>query len=848
MQLRATIAELRLGLEYGEVFLGTGARGATVTGAPISAAGRLAERAAPGEILLGDGVRTAIGALADADVEVDEGGARLLALRVGPPALLRAPATPFVGRAHELAALQAALARVRDGRICQLVTVAGPPGIGKSRLAREFLTAAAEDATVLAGRCLSYGEGTTYRAIADILRGLGGDPRGRVEELLAGDEQAVRGVLSAIGLSREPAQAEETAWAVRRLFERLARDRPLVVAIEDIHWAEPALLDLLDHVAALSSGAPILLVCLTRPELLETRPQWTAPQPNRSVVSLDALADAEARELAEGLGAGELSARIARRAEGNPLFVEQLVAVDSGQATGELPASIQAVLAARIERLEPGERMLLQRAAVEGRTFHAGALAAMLEPGERGALARRLVALARRGLIAADRPEFAGEDAFRFTHALIREAAYAGLAKAVRADLHTHVGDWLEAQPSAPDEIVAYHLERACLLVRELGRGGDRERALAERAAQRLEAASQAALARSDAPAASAMLERAVVLLGADSAARGALLPALGVALFEAGRRQEATRILDEAIAQAPEPRVRARAQVEREFVRLETETAAGTEGVRRVADAALAVLEREADDRGRARVWSLRAQISYIAGRMSEADAAWQRAAEYAADPRDERERFEILAWRANAAVFGPTPVPEAIARCQAFRAIVAASPVAEAWMINPLAVLHAMNGEFGLAEALLGEAHAILDGLGGMTANVSHLEAIVRMLMGQPDRAETALRADVDALATMGRADALATTTAMLAQAVLAQGRIDEAGELCAAAARATAPDDVFTDVIRRGVQASVLACQGACAEAHQLAGSALEIDCRDGLANPARRCDAAPHGSHT
>ncbi|HYI51692.1 MAG TPA: hypothetical protein VEX42_08980 [Microbacterium sp.] len=169
---------------------------------------------------------------------------------------------------------------------------------------------------------------------------------------------------------------------------------------------------------------------------------------------------------------------------------------------------------------------------------------------------------------------------------------------------------------------------------------------------------------------------------------------------------------------------------------------------------------------------------------------------------------------------------MPEAIARCQAFRAIVAASPVAEAWMINPLAVLHAMNGEFGLAEALLAEAHAVLDGLGGMTANVSHLEAIVRMLMGQPGRAETALRADVDALATMGRTDALATTTAMLAQAVLAQGRIDEAGELCGAAARATAPDDVFTEVIRRGVQASVLARQGACADAQELARSALEI----------------------
>ncbi len=268
------------------------------------------------------------------------------------------------------------------------MTVAGAPGIGKSRLAAELLTAAGDEATVLAGRCESYGEGTTYRALAEIVRGLGGDPRRRVEELLEGDEQAVRGILGAIGLSDEPAQADEIAWALRRLLERAARERPLVVAVEDIHWAQPALLDALDHVVALSSGTPILLVCLTRPELLEQRPAWAAPQPNRSLLVLDALTDADAREIAERLGAPEQAQRIAARAEGNPLFVEQLVAVDAGHDDAELPASIQAVLAARIDALEPELRTLLQRAAVEGRSFHAGALATLL-PAAGGARSRR---------------------------------------------------------------------------------------------------------------------------------------------------------------------------------------------------------------------------------------------------------------------------------------------------------------------------------------------------------------------------------------------------------------------------------------------------------------------------
>ncbi len=821
IELSTTTTELRLGIESGEVFFGAGPRGAPVaTGAAITAAGRLAEHAAEGEILLGEDVRRAVGA----DASIDPSSGRLLALHIEQPALLRAPATPFVGRERELAALRAALDEVRQAGACRLVTVAGPPGIGKSRLAGEFVAAVGEDVTVLAGRCLAYGEGTTYRAIADIVHGLGGEPRERVEELLAGDEQAMRGILSAIGLSGEPAQPEETAWALRRLLERLARDRPLVVAVEDIHWAEPALLDLLDHVVALSSHSPILLVCLTRPELLDELPAWGAPHPNRSVLVLDALGAGDARELAERLGAGGVADRIAARAEGNPLFVEQLVAVDEGGDGGELPASIQAVLAARIDRLAPGERVLLQRAAVEGRTFHASAVAALLGDHERRALGARLVALARKGLIGSDRPEYPGEDAFRFTHALIREAAYASVTKLARADLHAKLAAWLEQRPGSEDEIVGYHLEQGVRLRAELGRSGDDERRLATRAADRFRRASNVAMGRGDPAGASALLARAVTLVESDQAARGALLPSLGASLFEAGRMTEATRVLDEAILEAPEERLSARAQVERELVRLATETGVGTGRARAVADAALPVLERVGDSYGQARAWSLRAHIDWAGGLVARADDAWVEAQACAERAGDRRELFDVLGWRATAAVFGPTPVDEAIGRCEEFRAIVATSPAAVAWTINPLAVLHAMRGEFDVAGRLLDEGREILDQLGGMASNASHLEASVRLLAGQPELAETALRADVETLTSMHATTALATTTALLAQAVYAQDRIEEADELCELTAESTAAADIFPQAIWRSVQAKVRARQGRAAEAEALANEAI------------------------
>ena len=818
-ELLATVGGLRLGIETGEIFLGPGPRDETIaTGAAITAAGRLAERAGAGEILLGVSSRDAVAALAT----IDPATGRLLELHEEQPALLRAPGTPFVGRTQELEQLHAAFEQTREECACRLVTVAGPAGIGKSRLAGEFVTALG-DATLLAGHCLAYGEGTTYQALAEIVRGLGGEPRQRVAELLAGDEQAVRGILAAVGLSDEPAQPEETAWAMRRLLERVARDRPVVVAVEDVHWAEPAMLDLLDHVVALSSGAPILLICLTRPELLEAHPAWAMPQHHRSVLVLEPLDDAEARELAVQLGAEVPAARIARRAEGNPLFVEQLVAV-AAQDESELPASIQAVLTARIDRLAGFERTVLQRASVEGRTFHSGALAALSEADDRAELEVGLVALVRKGLITADRPGFAGEDAFRFTHALIREAAYAGLPKHVRADLHTSLAEWLERRPVA-DEIVAFHLEQASRLGSELGRGGQFQRELATRAADRFKAASRAALGRGDPAAACSLLERAVALRS-EGEADAALLSALGASLFQAGRLTRAAQTLDEAIAHAHEPWLKARAKVEREFVRLEVETNPATERAHRLVDAVLPVLERERDDDGQCRAWSLRAQVAWIAGHVDAADDAWREAARCAQRAGDERALFGIIGERATAAVLGPTPVDEAIRCCEEFRDIVSASPVAVAWTLNPLASLHAMRGEFELAEGLLQLANETLDELGSLGASVSHHEALVRLLAGEPERAEATLRRGVDRLASMGDTLLLATTSAMLAQAAYAQGRLSEAAERCDVAERVGTADDIVTHVIWRSVKAKVLAREGELERAEALARDAVAL----------------------
>jgi DNA-binding SARP family transcriptional activator len=842
LELREAGPAVRIGIASGEVFAGTGARRQRfVTGDAMTVADGLGEAAAEGEILLGERTyrlivpRVRTGRAAPVAVrgrDADVTARRLEGLEADESAALSGAAAPFVGRERELDELREAFARASRERACRLVTVVGPPGIGKSRLARELAAEVGERATVAVGRCLSYGEGISYRPLAEIVRRLAGeDPEPGIRALLAADDRAetvATRVLGAIGLSEEPARGVETFWAVRTLLEAAAGERPLVAIVEDAQWAEPTLLDLVEYVLAFSSGCPILLVCVARPELLESRPSWATPQPSRSVLALSALPPTDARTLVERLSGGRpATERILETAEGNPLFIEQLLAVradDDEAAT--LPPTIEAVLSARIDRLEPAEREALVHASVEGRTFHAGSVAQLMEEDERDAVAPALMGLVRKQLVEPDRPEYAGEDAFRFSHALIREAAYAGLSKRRRGDLHERLAAWLKARPQVEDEIIGYHLEQAHGFRAQLGRATP---ALAAEAAERLAAAARAARVRGDAGAGARLLERAVALLPSEDRARSALLPTLGVALVEAGRLADADLFLSDAIERAEadgDPKLEVRARVEQQLAQLHAGTGSGVDRARQVADWALRELERHGDDLGACRAWRLRAWLEWTESRAAAADEAWRRAAGHARRADDERERFEILGWRASAAAFGPTPVPEAIRRCVEIRKQLAGSPVAVAVTLRPLGLLHAMTGDFALARRLVGEANRILGELGRMASAVSHHAALVEMLAGRPAAAEAGLRPGYLALERMGEKAVLATTAALLAQAVYAQDRDAEADALCEVSAGATPPEDVATQAIWLGVRAKLRAKAGEPEQAETLARRAMRL----------------------
>src|SRR5712691_2626553 len=503
-EMRDALPELglqgRIGVMTGEVVTGTEER--LATGDAVNVAARLEQAAQPGEVLIGQPTLALVGEAAEVEpVEPLElkGKAepvpayRLLRVREAPE---RRHGTMFVGRERELAIVREAWERVQAEQRCELVTLVGDAGVGKSRLGAEAL--ASLEATVVRGRCLPYGEGITYWPIVEVLKQLDDRPS---------DEAAAVAIRSVLGETEAATSAEEIAWAFRKTLEQTAAERPLVVVFDDIHWGEETFLDLIEHVALLSSGEPILLLCIARPELTEHRPAWPV------TLRLDPLADEDVEELIPERIAGELRAKITRAAGGNPLFIEEMLAM-AGEAAGEVvvPPTLQALLAARLDQLETAERSVLERGAIEGEIFHRGAVQA-LAPGETQ-VTRRLAALVRKELIRPDTPQLAGEDGFRFRHLLIRDAAYDALSKAVRAELHERFAAWLEehgAELVELDEILGYHLEQACRYRAELGTPDDGMLAAAAR--RHLTAAGRRAMLRLDYSATVSLLERAAALV-----------------------------------------------------------------------------------------------------------------------------------------------------------------------------------------------------------------------------------------------------------------------------------------------------------------------------------------------
>jgi class 3 adenylate cyclase/tetratricopeptide (TPR) repeat protein len=866
--------ENRTGVNTGEVVAGDVTAGQRlVTGDAVNTAARLEQAAPAMEILIGEPtyrlVRDAI------DVEPVEplelkGKAepvpayRLLNVSRADQGIARRLDAPMVGRTAELQVLLHAAERATSGGGPQLVTVFGPAGVGKSRLLREFLQRVGEGTTALRGRCLPYGDGITFWPLAEIVRAacsIGADEslsqaRGKVDALMGDARDVAERVSAAIGLSDTAFPVEETFWATRRFLEISSGDRPTIVLIDDIHWAEDTFLDLVRYVVD-TAEAPLVLVCSSRPDLLEEHAEWVQERERVRRVLLEPLSDEESTTVVENLLGTAfpdegIRNRIIHAAGGNPLFVEQMLSMltDEGVLlrTGEgdwiltcdpgtltVPPSISALLTARLDRLGDAERAVIQRGAVIGQIFFRGAVEDLSPEEVRPYVDPSLRTLQTKELIRPNNSTFAGQDAFRFLHILIRDAAYQALLKRTRAELHERFVDWLERLGSDRlmeyEEIHGYHLEQAFLIRSELGTIDEHTTAIGRRGAAHLSSAGHRTLARGDMPAASSLLERASALLAPGDPERSRLLLDAAGAMIEAGEFARADEVLAHATEEAAargDASVQATARVMRLRSRYTT-NAPEVEGT--LADELqrdLLVLEGLDDHAGLAQAWRLLTQVHATNGMYGKAEEAALQMIEHArlaGNPLMGTRHLNALAF---CALYGPTPVPKAIRRCEDVLEQARGDRKAEAVTRCALAHLHAMRGDFDVARDLYRQSRATLQELGWKlhAATTSIDSGSVEMLAGDPVAAEAELRPDYEALQRMGDRNYSYTTAAFLAEALYLQGRLDEADGVTRDVEREAAEDDVTPQVLWRSVRAKILARKGMHVEAEELAREAVRL----------------------
>jgi class 3 adenylate cyclase/tetratricopeptide (TPR) repeat protein len=861
-ELRATwgvTLHCRIGINTGEVVAGDPGTGETfVTGDAVNLAKRLEQTAAPGEILIGAAtyplVRDAVKAGPRERFSVKGKREPVSPFRVQDVDATAAGVTrrldaPLVDREVELDLLHAAADVSVRGPSCRLVTVIGPAGIGKSRLVTELLDRLEGRLRPLRGRCLPYGEAITFWPVRGIVGEAGGEEA--LAAMLAGVDDGLRIaelIRTAVGQGAGAVAAEETFWAIRRFLEELARERPLAVCFDDVHWASPTLLDLIEYLAGWMRDAPVLLLVLARSDLLELRPIWAAPRTNATLLVLEPLSDAESDLLLAHLaGDVELPAdtreRIVGTAEGNPLFVEQMVAM-AAEADGDagklrMPPTIQALLAERLDRLPTAERMLLDRASVMGKEFLYRAVIDLTPLDDRGDAVGHLFSLIRKDLMRPLRSDWRG-DVLAFRHDLIRVAAYDAVPKVVRADLHEQFADWLEKnfaeQIDELEEIIGHHLEQTTRLRVEVGRLDRTTEQLALRAGTRLAAAGRRAFARGDVSAASKLLERAASLLDAHPETRAEVLLELGAVVREQGDGLRADAVLTEAetlAASAGDERLRMRAQIERSLLRLYLDPAIEARQVLEVAEQAIPVFEASGDELGLLDAWVLVANAHWSRSRYGMMEEVLERARGYAQRVGDRRAMSWILGAMCRVALVGPLPVDEGIRRCLAIREQHPGEPTLQPVVDSMLAVLEAMRGRFASAREHYRRSHLALDEL-GLTVQLGSLRMYAgwaELLAGDATAAERELRVGYEALERMGEQAYFSTTAAFLARAVFSQGRYDEAERLTRVSDDAASHDDLITHAIWRGTRAMVLARRadpGAERLARESVEIALETDC--------------------
>ena len=837
-----TRLELRIGVNTGEVVTGTEER--LATGDAVNVAARLQQAARPGEILLGAGtealVRSAAAVEAVAPLDLKGKASSVEAFRLISVAATTPPrgfGAAMVGRSRELGRLRAAMAQAETDRSCQLFTVLGAAGVGKSRLAHEFVDGL-DGATVVRGTCLSYGEGITYWPVVEILKQLlGAEPERRLAELEL-DAASSRPLQALLGEGVQTS-AEEIAWSVRRLLEAAALRAPLVVELDDVHWGEDAFLDLVDHVADLSRDAPMLLLCMARPELLDRRPNWGGGKLNATTVLLEPLSAVDAEALVAALLEGtdaddELRGRILAAAEGNPLFVQEMagLVLDAPDTDVSVPPTIQALLAARLDQLDPAERAVLGRGSVEGRVFHRGAVQAL--SASDAELIRPLTALVRRELVRPDRAQLPGEDAYRFRHLLIRDAAYEALPKATRADLHERFASWVgEHAPGLVelDEVVGYHLEQAFRYRAELGPAGDEGRALASRAAERLASAGRRAATRGDLHGTVSLLGRAEALFDADDPRRLGVLPAFGRALHESGDWERARSVLEDAVARATatgDRRLEADARIARIHLTIFADAAGSHDDARTELEGPTRVFEEVGDEAGLARALGLAGQLRFWAGDSAGAIGDLERSATYARAAGDRQQEGQSLGYIVVCAVYGSTPVDEALEICRAAGENVDGDGRLKVAALRGQSNLEAMAGRpeeartANSAAAVL--AHEL--GLAVIEAGIEAEAGRVELFAGNPEAAVRLGKPGLDALERIGNRGHWVTASIAVADALFDQGRLNEAEAIADRVEAWAMEEDNDPQVGWRRIRAKILASRGAFDDAERLGREAVSI----------------------
>ena len=858
---------LRVGINTGEVVIADD--DVDVVGDALNTAARIEAACRPGRVLVGDQTwrltRFTVASQPLGEVAV-KGKREPVSVHeiVTTPANRRAElSAPLVGRVDELSALTTMYERARDERSIKLVTVIGAPGVGKTRLATELGRLVDDEAMALSLRCDPAGS-ATFAPISDLLltvAGVASESESEVKlaalDRLIGPAvpdrvQVVERLGSFVGAA-EPRSTEESFAAVRRLLEVLGSKHPVVVTIDDIQWAEPLLLDLLEHLAEWVSDAGVLIVGLARPEIRSLRPSLAeGGRRVTAVVPLEGLDPVSTHEFAASLlGVDELPvglvARLPESTEGNPLFVRELVRMladdgilvrggDGYQLTIDaeaidVPPTIQSLLAARVERLPPDERWLVELASVVGAEFPRGALLALDHELDRSGVAALVEQLRQKELVDPTGAYWGDEPLLRFHHVLIRDAAYRRLLKETRAQLHLRVAHWMEEHAvdtrRGDDVLVAFHLEQAHQYRTDLGLLDDDTSRLGQRAARLLSQAATRALDQDDLAAAGSLALRALALVEPDDGSRADLSLVACEALVSSGELDAGREVLEGLRELGGDARLRAWSDCFDAQLAIFTDPDALEDAAERCLRAA-EDLTRIPDHAGVAKARQVRAGALARLGAIGSCEEELDLALAAARTAADRRRVTSVLGAAPPAALWGPSLVARAGGRCLdviRLLRVTAASPTVEATSIRCQGVLEALRGRFDLARELLATSKDMAEGL-GLRHSVLETDlywGIVELMGGDAEVAEPHLRAAHDGLGTMGIGADAGQAGAYLARSVLQQGRLDEAERLARNAAT-MAGQNRQTVVAANSVLAEVLATRGLVGEAVPLAELAV------------------------